>query len=188
MEPGRTILIFGVSGVGKTSSCEDFVSRRPEWLYLRASSLLASATGETPETLRTETAWSIKSNQGLLGDALRAARTGREDRSVLLDAHAVIDNDNGLVEVPVEAVANLGADAIILLEASAEELAIRRLKSLRPRPVRTIEQLKLEIIAESRAVAAYCRELNIPCASAMVVAGFRLDPVIHKLALSLAKD
>ena len=187
MAPGSIILVFGVSGVGKTFSCEDFASRHPEWLYLRASALLAKVTKETPETLRTEAEDSIRSNQSLLGDALRAARIGRVDRPVLLDAHAVIDNEKGLVEVPIQAVADLGGDAIILLEALAEDLAVRRLESIRRRPGRTIEQLKLEIAAENRTVAAYARKLNIPLALAMVCEGFSLDPIIDELAHLLAR-
>ncbi|WP_164523271.1 AAA family ATPase [Sphingomonas koreensis] len=187
MAPSSTILVFGVSGVGKTVSCEDYVSRHPEWLYLRASALLAEITGETPESLRTETAGSIKSNQNLLGEALRAARAKQGQRSILLDAHAIIDNDKALVEVPLEAVADLGADAMILLEASAQDLAQRRAQAHRRRPARSIDQLTREIAAESQTVAGYARKLKIPLASAIVGASFSLDPIIDKLAPKLAQ-
>lgn len=186
MLPARTILVFGVSGVGKTSSCEDYVRRHPEWLYLRASALLAEATGEAPETLRTEAEGSIKSNQSLLGNALRAARAKQPDRSILLDAHAIIDNDKALVEVPLDAVADLGADAMILLEATAEALAHRRSHAHRQRPIRSLEQLGREISAESKTVAVYARKLKIPLESAMVGAGFSLDPLIGRLVRKLA--
>lgn len=181
MASTHTILVFGVSGVGKTSSCEDYVRRHPEWLYLRASALLSQETGESPETLRTENAGSIKSNQSLLGNALRASRAKNPGRSLLLDAHAVIDNDSALVEVPLDAVADLGADAMILLEASAEDLAQRRTDPHRRRPVRTLEQLSREITAENKTVTAYSRKLKIPLASAVVGVGFRLDPLIDRL-------
>lgn len=182
----RTILVFGVSGVGKTSSCEDYVRRHPDWLYLRASALLALATGEAPETLRTDTAGSIKSNQSLLGNALRAARAQQPGRSVLLDAHAIIDNDKALVEVPLDAVADLGADAMILLEAGVEALARRRAHAHRQRPIRSLEQLGREIAAESKTVEAYARKLKIPLASAIVGPGFSLDPLIDRLVRKLA--
>lgn len=187
MARGSTILVFGVSGVGKTSSCEDYVRQHPEWLYLRASALLSTATGETPETLRTQTAGAIRSNQNLLGRALSAARADQQYRPVLLDAHAVIDNDKTLVEVPIAVVSDLGADGMILLEATPEDIALRRSRGLRPRPTRSIEELGREIAAESRIVDAYARKLNIPLASAVVGADFSLDPLIDKLSPAMAR-
>ena len=40
MERGPCILVFGVSGVGKTLSCQDYVARHPEWLHLRADGFI----------------------------------------------------------------------------------------------------------------------------------------------------
>ena len=125
--------------------------------------------------------------KAILADALHEARASHHNRSILLDAHAIIDNDKGLVEVPVEAVAALGADAMILLEASAEDLALRRSKAHRWRPARSIEELQREIDLENNTVAAYARELKVPLALALVDAGFSLDPLIDKLAQILER-
>jgi adenylate kinase len=187
VKAGSTILVFGVSGVGKTSSCEDYAKRHPSWLYLRASALLAQATGETPEALRTEAAVSIKLNQSLLGQSLYAARKRHPDRSILLDAHAIIDNDKTLVEVPLDAVENLHADGMILLEAHAEDLANRRSHARRQRPARSIKQLERESAAERKAVVAYAAKLRIPLESAIVGGDFSLDPLIDRLAQRLAR-
>ncbi|VWX50863.1 AAA family ATPase [Novosphingobium sp. 9U] len=181
MARGLCILVFGVSGVGKTSSCTDYVARHPEWLYLRASALLSDATGESAEALRTSSEDAILRNQRLLGVALKRARAGREASPVLIDAHAVIDNDRDLVTVPVDAVASLYADGIVLLELSATMLAARRAGSDRLRPTRSAYSLDRESRLESAAVRSYATALGIPFARGKVEGDFRLDPLIDEL-------
>jgi len=181
MARGPCILVFGVSGVGKTSSCTDYVTRHPEWLYLRASALLSDATGESTEALRVSSGEAIRRNQQLLGAALERARAGREAAPVLIDAHAVIDNDRDLVTVPVEAVASLGGEGIILLELPAEMLAARRAGSDRPRPARSAQELDREARLEAGAARGYAAVLEIPLVSARVEGAFRLDPLVDEL-------
>ena len=133
---GACILVFGVSGVGKSRACSDYVDRNPEWLHLRAGELLSRLTGESPENLRTALDEEVVANQGLLSLAVTRARAGREHRPVLVDCHAVIDNDDGLVVVPAGTVVALAPDGLILLEHDAAEVSMRRIIDLRVRPSR----------------------------------------------------
>ncbi|MEI9412919.1 AAA family ATPase [Mesorhizobium sp. Ld1326N3] len=173
--------MLGVSGVGKTSKCLDYVARHPEWLYLRASALLSEATGKTTEALRTGSDMAIRDNQLLLGAALDRARTGREASPVLVDGHAVIDNDKHLVPVPVEAIAALRPDGFILLEASIEVLASRRDTAPRIRPRRSLADLARLMQAERDTVSTYAAILNLPLAHAQVEDVFQLDQLIDDL-------
>ena len=181
MERGPCILVFGVSGVGKTLSCQDYVARHPEWLHLRASTLLSEATGKTAEALRKSSDQAIRDNQRLLSEALDRARTGREASPVLIDGHAVIDNDVDLVPVPLEAVAALRADGFILLEVPVETLAARRADANRTRPLRSYAGLAREVRMERETVRSYAALLDIPLASAQANDNFQLDALIDTL-------
>ena len=181
MQSSPTLLVFGVSGVGKTSACEDYVRRHTGWLYLRASALLARETGAAPETLRREDAGRIQANQELLGNALQRARAGRSECAILLDAHAIIDNDRELVPVPVEAVRALKPSALILLELNASELGGRRRAGTRKRPDRTTVELTVEMAREREVVEHYAAVLDVPLSTAVTQPGFILDPLIDRL-------
>src|SRR3546814_2109434 len=133
---GRCTVVFGVSGVGKTSAWQAYAATHPGTLFLSASDLLKAARHSSAEALRTATSDDIIENQALLGPALAASRAGREDSPSLVGAHGVIDNDRELVRVRVSAVAALGPDRLILLEAPTEEVAARRASADSLRPVR----------------------------------------------------
>lgn len=182
---GACILVFGVSGVGKSSACEAFCGRRPQWLHFKASSLLSDATGDDPETLRTSPSNSIRSNQDLLCEALERARSGQETRPVLLDAHGVIDNGRDLVPVPTQAVARLRPDGIILLEAGPAEVAYRRAHGLRQRPTRSDEELTSELRMERETVQNYATVLRLPLVCGTTTTEFTLDPLVDSVLESI---
>jgi adenylate kinase len=171
-------LVFGVPGVGKTTACQAYVGRHPETLFISASSLLKAAHQTSGEALRTAGAAEIVSNQQLLGAALAAFRKGREDRPVLIDAHAVIDNDQELVRVPVETIGSLVPDRLILLEAAACTVAQRRLADLRRRPVRNLKLISDELAAERATVESYAEALGLTLLVADVKPDFRLDALL----------
>jgi len=175
---GQCTLVFGVSGVGKTSACQAYVAAHPGTLFVSASELLKAARRSSTEALRTETADRIIQNQELLSPALAAFRAGREQRPILIDAHGVIDNDEQLVRVPVSTIVMLSPDRLILLEASVEEVAARRAGAERSRPVRTLEALAEEIAAERQMVTSYATALNVDLVIANLRDGFKLDEIL----------
>lgn len=175
----RCVLVFGVSGVGKTHACADYVARHPDTLFVSASSLLKAATAESGEALRTASPANIRNNQVLLAGALAAFRAGREALPILIDAHGVIDNDREFVRIPLSAVRSLSPDRLILLEAAPALVAERRVTAARLRPQRTIEAIVREIAAERDAVKSYARALDLDLAIAEVVPGFKLDTLLE---------
>lgn len=178
---GPCILVFGLSGVGKTTACMDFARRHPNWQYLRASALLSDATGEDPETLRIAEKSTIRKNQSLLAGALEKARIRQDWAPVLVDAHAVIDNDSDLVVVPLEVVASMHPTGLILLELTANSLAERRRSGGKQRPVRAIDALAGQARIEAEAVSGYAKTLDIPLARATVDGEFTLDRLIEEV-------
>lgn len=176
--PGWCTLVFGVSGVGKTSACQAYVTTHPEVLFVSASELLKAARRTSAEALRTEPTEKIIENQAMLGPALATFRAGRENGPIIIDAHAVIDNDRELVRVPVSAIATLAPNQLILLEASPEEVAARRASAKRRRPVRNLDEIAKEIAAEREAVASYAAALRLDFVTAPAETGFRLDTIL----------
>ncbi|NIX77370.1 ATP-binding protein [Microvirga terricola] len=159
---GETIVVFGISGVGKTSSCLAFVAENPEHLHLSASELLRSAAAADPALLRIAPADRILENQRLLPDALQARREGQWHRPVLIDAHSVVDNDRELVRVPVEVIRSLDPDGLLLLEEAPEIIAARRSELGSRRPARSIDQIVHEAEVARQAVLDYAKYLELP--------------------------
>ena len=175
---GKCILVFGVSGVDKTSACEAFIARHPEALFVSASGLLKSAKQTSGEALRTAQPHEIVDNQALLGQALAAFRQGRESQLVLVDAHGVIDNDHELVRVPVSAVRALEPDRLVLLEAPPKLIAERRAADLRKRPNRSLKAITRELVAEHDTVTAYADELGVALTIADAAATVSLEQLL----------
>lgn len=176
---GKCVLVFGVSGVGKTHACADYSARHPNTLFVSASSLLKAATAASGEALRTASAAQIRRNQARLADALAAYRAGRETMPILIDAHGVIDNDSEFVRIPLSAIRSLAPDQLILLEAEPALVAERRAADTRSRPHRPIEAIVREIAAERAAVKSYARALDLNLAIGDVGPGFRLDTLLE---------
>lgn len=178
MVRGQCNLIFGVSGVGKTQSCRDFVARHPDYLFASASTLLSEAKAMSAEKLRTASPKEIADNQALLVESFSRFREGKMERPVLMDAHAVIDNDDELVPIPIEIIKELQPDLLILLEAPAYEVASRRSGDKRQRPARNISWIEREIAEEHAAVTGYSTALNVEMRVGIVGNEFRLDDIL----------
>jgi adenylate kinase len=176
---GHCILVFGAPGVGKTTACTAFSANHPNVIYRRASQLLGEVKGANAEDLRRASASEIASNQSLISTQLNILRNGRWEMPVLIDGHAVIDNDRSLIVVPIDAVSAMLPDALLLLEASPEVILARRLNDERRRPQRTLQQIDAEVMAERRAVVSYAETLGLP---------FRIDQVnnIYTMDQSIA--
>lgn len=180
---GLCVIVFGISGVGKTTECEAYIGQHPDWMHVSASQLLREATNVSNEDLRTASADGIRANQQLLGEMLTKHRLGRESRPILIDAHAVIDNDRQLVRVPIEAVRSLSPDGMILLEAPASLIAQRRLTG-RHRPQRSIADIRRELSAERQTVRRYAKELRVPLQEGEATGSLTLD----RLLKAIVKD
>lgn len=177
---GACILVFGVSGVGKTTACLDYAGRHPGIHFVSASTLLREAKAATSEELRTAGREQIIDNQSLLLTAFERYRRERDGQTILLDAHAVIDNDHTFVTVPTSVISALQPSRLVLLEALPIEIAARRSGDKRQRPLRNLDAIAYEINAERAAVAAYGEELGLSVTVAIVGQDFQLDDVLDR--------
>lgn len=175
------IIIFGVSGVGKTTICRSFVAAHKEFQYIRVGELLQNITGLSSEQMRVSTADEIWRNQALIGAALDAYIERSSSRPILVDAHAVIDNDRQLVPVPTSVVQSLRPTGLVLVEADAEEIVRRRRYDDKWRPRRSSTEI-LQLLAETRnVVQQYAAELMLPLEISSNNDGFDLAPMIMRL-------
>ena len=160
MKVGPTIALLGISGSGKSWLTARILAKRPEFLKLSAGRLLREALHTTGKALRTAPSDDVLRNQDKLVQLLRDARKGRQERPVLLEAHAFIDNDRELVDVPVEVMRALDVTGLLVLVASPKTIYARRAADPdRRRPGRTVEDLAHQQEHMLALAWAYAREL-----------------------------
>lgn len=156
------ILVFGVSGAGKTATCLNYCEHNTDAVYVSASHILKNQTGQTTEQLRLSSAFIISQNQSILTTEINKIRRYSSSSLLVVDAHAVIDNGALLVPVSLQIIESLIPTGIVLLEPPAKQVVAQREISDRPRAVKTIEQINQELIAERSAVQSYSIALNVP--------------------------
>jgi adenylate kinase len=163
MNDRRVIVVVGLSGVGKSTSlirAQEMV----DFTLLRASGLIQDErtriqkTALGPDDLRNR---DIAENQELMRSAFN--RLAPASGLVVLDGHVIIDTPTGLVEVPPYLFKSLGVSKIIVLTETPEEILRRRnLDRTRTRPLRSLDDLRMQ---QERTVLAAHRvalELRVP--------------------------
>ncbi|QCB53933.1 AAA family ATPase [Sphingopyxis sp. PAMC25046] len=162
MNAAPVIAILGLSGSGKSHLAKAIVRARPGILRMTAGSLLRRSFHTTGEKLRTAESDHVRDNQFELASALANERAGQLERPVLLEAHAFIDNDRELVDVPTNVMASLGLAAIILVDAPATAVLKRRSLDKRQRPRRNLTELRLQRRRLRELGEIYASALSIP--------------------------
>jgi adenylate kinase len=159
-----TILVCGISGVGKTRLLECLTNYFPLSVTWRASEIIGSARNIIdPETLRTLPRGEIQQSQELLIQGFKARREAFPDVLVLLDAHSVIDAERGLVDIPVEIAAHLAPSGIIHVSDDIARILQHRLADTkRVRPMRSIAQLTQYQLRSIASCERYSAALHIP--------------------------
>ncbi len=141
----KTVLIFGVSGVGKSTLISNFVSSHKEWSHLQAGTLLKESLKFDRDELRLVSGGEIRSNQDVLVHSFRQKIESDNLTHVLFDGHSVINNGTSIVKIPLEVIKAFEASAIIFIEASPEEIIIRREKDkTRKRAILSAEDIRDE--------------------------------------------
>lgn len=156
------ILVFGVSGAGKTATCLNYCANNMDAVYVSASGILKNQTGQTTEQLRLSSAFVIGQNQSILTTEINKTRCSSGSSLLIVDAHAVIDNGELLVPVSFQIIESLIPTGIILLEPPAKQVVAQREISDRPRAFKTIEQISQELLAERSAAQSYSIALDVP--------------------------
>jgi len=160
----HTILVCGVSGVGKTRLLEDVIRFLPSAVIWRASGIIGAARNILdPETLRTLPPGEILRSQALLVQGFEAQRRASPRSLVLLDAHSIIDADAGFIEIPVEVAARFMPSGILHVSDEPARILERRLADTkRVRPVRSLAQLTEYQRRSIAACEGYSVALRVP--------------------------
>jgi hypothetical protein len=131
-------------------------------LRLSAGALLRTSLHKSGHGLRTASGPDVLHNQTALVEALNLAREEHPERPVLLEAHAFIDNDRELVDIPAAVLAALSVSAIIVVIAPPELIATRRSADRdRLRPERSAFELGCQQAHLLELTARYARELSV---------------------------
>lgn len=141
---GYTILVCGVSGVGKTKLLNEVPRFLPSVAVWRASEIIGAARNILdPEVLRTLPTEEILQSQSLLVQGFEVQRREFPGLLVLLDAHSVIDSDSGFIEIPVDVAARFAPSGILHVSDDPPRILERRIADTRRiRPTRTVDQLR----------------------------------------------
>ncbi|NTG91011.1 AAA family ATPase [Agrobacterium rhizogenes] len=163
----RTILVVGISGVGKSWLCRQAVASLG-FRHVSASELIRTVkerlTSQIVSTdqLRTDR---VVDNQELLLAGLRAYEA-QDDRAILFDGHNVVDTDDGLVKIPFEVITALRPAAIVMIVDAPDAIVRRRSTDpTRARPNRSAEDLSTYQDLCLELAKAHAEALAVPMTS-----------------------
>ena len=164
----RVVAVFGISGVGKTTIIRQWLNGREDALHLQASALISQGLTDPSrksEMLRRSSESGILANQGILVEMFRREVIASRAGLVVFDGHLMIDNDEGLVAIPLAVIAALQPHILVHVEQLPEVIAARRRSDReRSRPVRDTSTLQYHQ-ARSRALCEdYGSKLGIQVA------------------------
>lgn len=169
----RTILVAGVSGVGKTTFINSLGENGPIQ-FLSAGSLIKAERERLEGEIHRDMLRFAKigDNQKLLIEGFR--RTKDHTASlVLLDGHTVIDTGDGLMQIPTEVFRALEIDMFVFLEAEPQLILDRRAND----KSRTRPELAIDILARHQQDALgitrrIATEMSVPL---QIVTALRLE-------------
>jgi len=155
LRPDLTV-VFGVSGVGKTTACANLAQRRPNFRHITASQLIDRGRLATSRT-----ADQVYATQVEIIERLRDIRES-EPRRIILDGHCVIRLATGLYQLPSNFIAEIAPAMIILIEADPETIQKRRTERTSGVETETLDGIAQEVCLTRETCLAYHRDLSIP--------------------------
>lgn len=160
----KVILVVGLSGVGKTTMIKAFVNKNEGYVFVTASSLLAQKTKtEDTDALRRGSTDNIVHNQQHIVRAFAEYRAANVKSNIIIDGHVIIDNDQGIVEVPYHVIAALNPDKVIVIVSEPEDIISRRKNDEnRIRPDRTKLGVHQQQTLSLRKANEYSKKLKCP--------------------------
>lgn len=155
MQPDLTV-VFGVSGVGKTTACAKLVERHRAFRHITASQLVDRVSLSPDRSVEQATA-----TQDEIVERLRYLMEN-EPRRIILDGHCVIQLTTGLFPIPNEFIMALAPAKIILIEAEPESVYNRRKQRDLTTKATTLDAIARELALTRKTCLAYHRDLSIP--------------------------
>lgn len=176
----KLVIVFGISGVGKTTVCSQYAQTRDYVRHYSASKLIelhrSTAAGRSRDQMLLD--------QLKLVEIVKSKRCDDSEHLILLDAHSLIVVQNEEVIVPTAIIAAMKPDGMIFLWASPEELAARR--SFRGDAVDTItsfDEIKRLQLKALKSVECYSKELSSPLSIIDTDSGIDLGRAIDNFGI-----
>ena len=161
-----TIAVFGVSGVGKTTTIRRVMQQRKTIIcHLQASQLIKEGLDRVVnyDELRKADQNRILANQEVLISEYQRQTSMSSASVVVFDGHSVIDGADGYVPIPADVIRQLSPTRLVFLSELPDVIAVRRqADSGRDRPERTQEQLAAMQSTALEICKEYSESLGIP--------------------------
>ncbi|NCO04301.1 MAG: AAA family ATPase [Alphaproteobacteria bacterium] len=163
-EKKRIVAVLGVSGVGKTTIINNFVSNYPLWLHIEAGKLLSNALPEIPyDALKDLSDDAIIKNQFLIIDAFNKIVCQTEFKNIIFNGHMIIEKKNNYLLLPCSILSDIGIDEIIHIKEKPQTILKFKLSDDSRDRVYLTEEIIRKIQEKSIAHARECSmKLNIP--------------------------
>ncbi|MGF0524607.1 ATP-binding protein [Agrobacterium pusense] len=152
----KLIIVFGVSGVGKTTACAEYANRNHDVIHSSASDLLRLHR----ETAGMRTIDEVMQDQHTLVDLVCALRAETRASLVLLDAHSLIVVAGRKIVIPADIIAAMNPSGLIFFKATGDVVFSRR--ALRG-DITNIAPQEIERWQEKSLRAAQSYASQIPC-------------------------
>ena len=159
------LVVFGISGVGKSTSISHFIQKKTNWTHIQAGSLIKSFKGDVPyDELRITSKEKILDNQKKMVHAFWRNIENVQTPGIIFDGHSVIYNDSEIIKIPFEIIAELKPNKIIFMSGSAEQILERRSKDFRKRPLLDLQEISCQQKVSKGQAIDIASKLSIPYA------------------------
>lgn len=167
----KLIIVFGVSGVGKTTACAEYANRNHDVVHFSASGLLRLHR----ETAGTRTIDEVMQDQHTLVDLVCALRAETRASLMLLDAHSHIVVAGHKIVVPADIIAAMNPIGLIFFKATGDVVFSRRasrgdIADLVPQEIERSQENSLRV-AQSYATQIPCRLSVVDVSQGIDLAG-----------------
>ena len=161
----KIILVFGLSGVGKSTLVHKVLENRNDFERVSGGSLIdCNKKTENRDELRVLPSDEILDNQKQLIKNFAKVKTELGHKHIIFDGHCIIKNGPSITEVPTDIIKKLFPNIIVFVEATAKEIIERRKNdSSRPnREIETTAQINENICLQKNICSKYSSELGVP--------------------------
>lgn len=159
------VVIAGLSGVGKSYVVNQLKLDTDQFVNFSAGTLIKKRRSNmSRDELRLFDEKGIMQNQYfLIEQLLEEIGAVAKEKTILFDAHMLIDTDDKIIDIPLEIFSNINPSQFVFLFAEPEVILERRSRDVsRTRPNRTQEELRSQQDRALSLAIDYSRRLDVP--------------------------
>lgn len=158
----KRILVFGVSGIGKTTACQDYANHHKGVKHISAGKILSESDVPHQSSEKALGYKEILTRQECLSRKINQLEKEHPYKDFIIDAHSFVESQDTIVNIPTRIISMLKPSSIILLELDPESVLARIKDSSRKRPTHRLVELMWHIHITRINVVNYAREIEVP--------------------------